>query len=169
MIDDKKYGYDDDDDFDDEDTLKDKFLTFRLKEEDYGIAIKYVTEIIGIQKITLVPEMPSHIKGVINLRGKIIPVIDMRIRFRFEPKAYEERTCIIVVDMGGAAIGLVVDEVLEVLSITEENIELTRNFNRSANNQYIYGIGKIEENVKILLDVEKILSEDEIQTLSKLK
>ncbi len=169
MIDDKKYGYDDDDDFDDEDTLKDKFLTFRLKEEDYGIAIKYVTEIIGIQKITLVPEMPSHIKGVINLRGKIIPVIDMRIRFRFEPKDYEERTCIIVVDMGGAAIGLVVDEVLEVLSIAEENIQLTRNFNRSANNQYIYGIGKIEENVKILLDVEKILSEDEIQTLSKLK
>jgi len=151
-----------DDDFldeDDEDTQKDKFLTFRVGEEDYGIEIRHVTEIIGIQKITAVPDMPEFVKGVINLRGKVIPVLDMRRRFVLEDRDYDERTCIVVVNVAESAVGLVVDTVNEVADIPEEQIEPTPDINKAGNNVMIQGLGKVGEEVKILLDVNRLLYE----------
>ncbi len=106
-----------------EDTLKGRFLTFSLGKETYGIEIRYVTEIVGIQPVTEMPEMPSYLKGIINLRNKIIPVMDVRLRFAKQPRDYDDRTCVIVVDIHGLALGLIVDSVSEVLSIAEEDID----------------------------------------------
>jgi len=144
-------------DEDNEDTQKDKFLTFRVGDEDYGIEIRHVTEIIGIQKITAVPDMPEFVKGVINLRGKVIPVLDMRRRFVLEDRDYDERTCIVVVNVADSAIGLVVDTVNEVADIPEEQIEPAPEINKAGNNVMIQGLGKVGEEVKILLDVNKLL------------
>ena len=144
-------------DDEDEDTQKDKFLTFRVGEEDYGIEIRHVTEIIGIQKITAVPDMPDFVKGVINLRGKVIPVLDMRRRFELEDRDYDERTCIVVVNVAESAIGLVVDTVNEVADIPEEQIEPAPEINKAGNNVMLQGLGKVGEEVKILLDVDKLL------------
>ena len=105
-----------------EDTQKDKYLTFSLGDEVYGIDIRVVIEIIGIQKITNVPEVPDYVRGIINLRGKIIPVVDMRLRFRREYREYTDRTCVIVVEINGVLIGLIVDGVSEVLDIAEKNV-----------------------------------------------
>lgn len=149
----------------DEDTQKDKFLTFHLGTEDYGIEIRFVTEIIGIQKITVIPEMPDYIKGVINLRGKIIPVMDVRVRFRIEPRAYDERTCIIVVNIRDSAVGLVVDTVSEVVDIPESQIESAAGLNRNISNAFIQGIGKIGEDIKIILDVSKLLFDGDFALL----
>lgn len=149
----------------DEDTQKDKYLTFHLGREDYGIEIRHVTEIIGIQKITVIPEMPAYIKGVINLRGKIIPVMDVRTRFRLEPRAYDERTCVVVVNIHETAIGLVVDTVSEVADIPEGNIEPSASLNGARGNAFIKGIGKIGDDIKIILDVNKLLYEGEIAAL----
>ena len=151
--------------FEEEDTQKDKFLTFHLANEDYGIEIEYVTEIIGIQKITQVPDMPNYVKGVINLRGKVIPVMDMRRRFHLPDRDYDDRTCIIVVDINGAQIGLVVDEVREVADIPEDQIEQPPATGRDSGGHYIKGIGKMDDEVKIILDVGKILQEGEIDDL----
>ena len=145
----------------DEDTQKDKYLTFHLGSEDYGIEIRFVTEIIGIQKITVIPEMPEHIKGVINLRGKIIPVMDVRMRFHLPARAYDERTCVIVVDMNSSEVGLVVDTVSEVVDIPEANIEAASGLGRSKANAFIRGIGKIGEDIKIILDVSALLHEQD--------
>ena len=152
---------DDDDDLwdDDEDTQKDKYLIFHLAGEDYGIDIAHVTEIIGIQKITEVPDMPEFIKGVINLRGKVIPVMDVRGRFGFKPVEYNERTCIIVVDMQDMAVGLVVDQVQEVLDIPEENIEPPPSTGKNDRSEYVSGMGKLGEDVKILLDCRCLLGD----------
>ena len=146
-----------------EDTQKDKYLTFHLAGEDYGIEIRFVIEIIGIQKITEVPDMPDFIRGVINLRGKVIPVMDVRARFRLPPRDYDDRTCIIVVDVDGTEVGLVVDEVSEVADIAEQNVEPPPRTGRSRGAQYIQGMGKQDEAVKILLDVQKLLYSDELQ------
>jgi purine-binding chemotaxis protein CheW len=148
----------------DEDTQKDKFLTFHLAGEDYGIEIRYVTEIIGIQKITEVPEMPDFIKGVINLRGKVIPVMDVRIRFDLPPRDYDNRTCIIVVDINDTAIGLVVDQVREVADIPAEQIEPPPMASMSRG-QFIQGMGKINDEVKIILDVGQLLRDEELEEL----
>ncbi len=148
-------------DEDDEDTQKDKFLTFRVGDEDYGIEIRHVTEIIGIQKITAVPDMPEFIKGVINLRGKVIPVLDMRRRFALEDRDYDERTCIVVVNVAEAAVGLVVDTVNEVVDIPEEQIEPAPEINKAGNSAMLQGLGKVGEEVKILLDVSKLLYDHE--------
>ena len=113
----------DDTRLDNEDTQKDKYLTFHLAGEDYGIEIKYVIEIIGIQSITDVPDMPAFIRGVINLRGKVIPVMDVRARFELPNRDYDDRTCIIVVNLDGTEVGLVVDEVSEVADIPIANVE----------------------------------------------
>ena len=145
-----------DEDLDDENTMEGKFLTFHLAEEDYGIAICYVTEIIGIQKITEVPDMPDFIKGVINLRGRVIPVMDVRIRFNFPTREYDDRTCIVVVNIDDNAIGMVVDKVNEVADIPDSQIEPPPKAGQRDSN-YILGIGKIEEEVKILLDVTKLI------------
>jgi purine-binding chemotaxis protein CheW len=149
---------DDDDLWEDEDTQKDKYLIFHLAGEDYGIDIAYVTEIIGIQKITEVPDMPEFIKGVINLRGKVIPVMDVRKRFGFDLQEYDERTCIIVVDMKDMAVGLVVDQVQEVLDIPEDNIEPPPSSGKNERSDYVSGLGKLGEDVKILLDCQCLLN-----------
>ena len=151
----------------DEDTQKDKYLTFHLGSEDYGIEIRHVTEIIGIQKITVIPEMPDYIKGVINLRGKIIPVMDVRIRFRLEARAYDERTCVVVVNIREAAIGLVVDTVSEVADIPESQIEPAAGLNGSRSSAFIKGIGKLGDDIKIILDVDKLLYEADLAALGK--
>lgn len=156
----------DDELFEDEDTQKDKYLTFRIGREDYGIAIVNVTEIIGIQSITEIPEMPVYIKGVINLRGKVIPIMDVRTRFKLEPREYDERTCIIVVEIDATSVGLVVDRVNEVADIPEDQVEPPPKSKREGGS-YIQGIGKIDKEVKILLDINKILYEEELETLGE--
>lgn len=151
-----------------EDTQKGKYLTFPLGKEVYGIEIRHVTEIIGIQPITEVPEMPAYVKGIINLRGKIIPVMDVRLRFKKEPKDYNDRTCVIVVDIQNTSIGLIVDGVSEVTNIPEEEIVLPPQLNSEVQNRFISGIGKVGNDVKLLLDCEKLLSDDEVAVLSEL-
>lgn len=151
-----------------EDTQKDRYLTFLLGNECYGIEIKYVTEIIGIQAITQIPELPGYVKGIINLRGKIIPVIDVRIRFRKEPKEYNDRTCVIVVDIKELSIGLIVDSVAEVLTIPEQDIVDPPQMNKGMGNKYINKIGKAGNAVKLLLDCEKLLSENDYENLSEI-
>lgn len=143
-----------------EDTQKGKFLTFILGNETYGIEIKYVTEIIGIQPFTEVPELPEYIRGIINLRGKIIPVMDVRIRFKKAFREYNDRTCVIVVDIKDISIGLIVDSVAEVLSISEDQIVIPPDISKGGN-KYIKGIGKTGNEVKLLLDCNKLLNEDD--------
>jgi purine-binding chemotaxis protein CheW len=157
----------DEDLYDEEDTQKDKYLTFQLSKENYGIEICYVTEIIGIQEITELPEMPDFIKGVINLRGKVIPVMDVRARFRLPHRDYDERTCIIVVDINDTAVGLVVDEVREVMDIPETNVEPPPKATGKKGTNFIQGVGKVENEVKIILNVSKLLFDDELEQLSK--
>ncbi len=144
-----------------EDTQKGKFLTFHLGREDYGIEIRHVTEIIGIQKITEVPDLPDFVRGVINLRGKVIPVMDVRTRFRMPPRDYDERTCIVVVNIEEQSVGLVVDQVNEVADIPEEQIEPPPR-TRNGQGSYIQGMGKIGAEVKILINVQKLLSSEEL-------
>lgn len=149
----------------DEDTQKGKYLTFVLGNESYGLEIQYVTEIIGIQEITSVPELPDYIKGIINLRGKIIPVMDVRTRFKKEFRKYDDRTCIIVVDIQEISVGLIVDAVSEVISIQEQEIVPPPDLNKGYGNRYIKGIGKVENTVKLLLDGNKLLNDEELQSL----
>lgn len=150
-----------------EDTQKGKFLTFLLGNEFYGIEIMYVTEIIGIQAITEVPELPDYIRGIINLRGKIIPVMDVRLRFKKEPKEYNDRTCIIVVDIQDTSIGLIVDSVSEVLSIQDGDIVPPPDLSMSKGaNRYIKGIGKVGNDVKLILDCNKLLNDEDAEALA---
>ena len=152
----------DDDLYDDEDTMKDKYLTFHLAGEDYGLDIAFVTEIIGIQRITEVPDMPNFVKGVINLRGKVIPVMDVRLRFVLPEREYDERTCIIVVDINSAAVGLVVDKVNEVADIPEDQVEPPPRTTKGASSRFLKGMGKVDEEVKILLNAEAMLYGNEM-------
>jgi len=157
----------DDDLYDDEDTQKDKYLTFNLAREDYGIEICYVTEIIGIQNITDLPEMPDFIRGVINLRGKVIPVMDVRARFKLPDRDYDERTCIIVVEIKDTAVGLVVDEVREVMDIPEGSVEPPPKATGRENSNFLQGLGKVGSDVKIILNVSQLLFDTELEELSK--
>ena len=148
-----------------------KYLTFSLANEEYGIGILKIKEIIGMMPITTVPQTPKFLKGVINLRGKVIPVLDLRRRFGLEPMNYNERTCIIVVEIAGTAanvmIGVVVDSVSEVLSIKAEVIEETPAFGTKLNTDYILGMAKIGKNVKILIDIDRVLGVDDITQLQQ--
>lgn len=150
-----------------EDTQKGRFLTFALSNESYGIEIRYVTEIIGIQPITEVPELPEYIKGIINLRGKIIPVMDVRLRFKKQYREYNDRTCVIVIDIKDILIGLIVDNVSEVLSIPDTEIVAPPEVSKGGN-RYIKGIGKVNGEVKLLLDCDKLLNDDEADSLSNI-
>jgi len=152
----------------DEDTQKGRFLTFSLGNESYGIEIMYVTEIIGIQAITEIPELPEYINGIINLRGKIIPVMDVRLRFKKPAKEYNDRTCVIVVDIKGVALGLIVDSVSEVLSIPEEDIVEPPQMSKAYGNKYINRIGKVGNDVKLLLDCEELLVDEDINELKNI-
>jgi purine-binding chemotaxis protein CheW len=136
-----------------------KYLTFVIDKEEYGIEILKVREIIGIIDITPVPQVSNYIKGVINLRGKVIPVADFRLKFGMEEKAHDEETCIIVLDVAGKLMGAVVDTVSEVLDIAGEQIEPAPDFGAGLDTDYILGMGKIGDTVKILLDIDKVLSD----------
>lgn len=148
-----------------------KYLTFSLAGEEYGIGILKVKEIIGMMSITMVPQTPSYLKGVINLRGKVIPVVDLRLKFGMESIEYNERTCIIVVEISGTGrtvhMGIVVDSVSEVLNIKAGDIEETPNFGTKLNTEYILGMAKSAGGIKILLDIDKVLSAEEISGLAK--
>jgi purine-binding chemotaxis protein CheW len=147
----------------DEDTQKGKYMTFKSGNEYYGIGINYVNEIIGIQKITSVPETEDYIKGLINLRGKIIPVIDVRLRFRQEPIEYTDRTCIIVIDVKNVVVGLIVQTIAEVVSIDDSEISPPPSIGGTGgNNKYVYGIGKVGDKVKLLLDPDKLINDQDI-------
>jgi purine-binding chemotaxis protein CheW len=146
-----------------------KYLTFTLANEDYGIGILKIKEIIGMMPITSVPQTPSFVKGVINLRGKVIPVVDLRLKFGIAAIDYTERTCIIVVEItgqsGAVKIGIVVDAVSEVLNIKAEDIENTPAFGTRVNTDYILGMAKIGSSVKILLDIDKVLTTQDLVSL----
>ena len=146
-----------------------KYLTFSLAGEEYGIGILKIKEIIGMMPITTVPQTPEFVKGVINLRGKVIPVIDLRLKFEIEKIDYTERTCIIVVDLKSQGadilIGVVVDSVSEVLNIKADDIEDTPTFGTRLDTTYILGMAKMEGDVKILLDIDQVLSDEEITVL----
>lgn len=148
-----------------------KYLTFSLEKEEYGIGILKVKEIIGMMPITGVPRTPDFVKGVINLRGKVIPIIDLRLKFDMESIPYNDRTCIIVVEIDSAdstvLIGIVVDSVSEVLNIREDEIEDTPAFGTKLDTNYILGMAKMEGGVKILLNIDRVLSTDEIAALEK--
>lgn len=148
-----------------EDTQEGKFLTFSLGEEEYGIEIRHVTEIIGIQNVTDLPDMPDYVKGVINLRGKVIPVIDVRLRFLMKERAYDERTCIVVVNINGMAVGMIVDSVSEVIDIPGGDIEPPPKVKKGEASRYIQGLGKVGEDVKILLEIEKLLFNEEMEQI----
>lgn len=154
-------------DIEDEDTMKGRYLTFSLGREEYGIEIKNVTEIIGIQEITEVPELPQYVRGIINLRGKIIPVMDVRLRFKKALIDYNDRTCIIVVDIKEFSIGLIIDSVSEVLTIPDENIVPPPEIDREHHHRYIKAIGKVESKIKLLIDCDKLLSDDEAEILGE--
>jgi purine-binding chemotaxis protein CheW len=139
-----------------------KFLTFFLAGEEYGIEILKVQEIIGMMTITPVPRTPHFIRGVINLRGKVITVVDLRLKFDMESKEQTEETCIIVVQTAGIQIGCVVDKVSEVLDINAEEIVDAPSFGADVNTEYILGIGKSQGKVKLLLDIDRVLSKREM-------
>ena len=149
-----------------------KYLTFTLGNEGYGISILQIKEIIGMMSITPVPQTPDFVKGVINLRGKVIPVVDLRLRFGMGAMDYTERTCIIVVeiegDSGTVMMGIVVDSVSEVLNIKSEDIEDTPTFGTKLDTEYILGMAKMEGGIKILLDIDRVLSANEVATLDQL-
>jgi purine-binding chemotaxis protein CheW len=148
-----------------------KYLTFSLAGEEYGIGILKIREIIGMMPITSVPETPHFVKGVINLRGKVIPVIDLRTRFSMAEIGYSERTCIIVVEtqVPGklVAIGIVVDAVSEVLNIKAEDIEDPPAFGVKLNTDYILGMAKMGKGVKLLLDIDRVLGADDLMLLKE--
>jgi len=150
--------------------LAGKYLTFKVSDEEYGIEILKVQEIIHLQSITRVPKAPDCVRGVINLRGKVIPVVQLRKKFGLDEIEDTERTCIIVVQIAKGAqrttMGIIIDEVKEVLDIKEENIEETPSFGSDIDTQFILGIGKIGERLKILLDIDKVLTATEIVTVS---
>ncbi|MBT4267619.1 MAG: purine-binding chemotaxis protein CheW [Deltaproteobacteria bacterium] len=152
----------------DEDAQKDRYLTFHLGKESYGIEIQYVTEIIVMQEITKVPDLPESIIGVVNLRGNVISVMDMRKRFHLESREIDDRTCIIVVNIEDIAVGLLVDTVNEVLNIPEKHVDPPPKTHSGVKSNYIMGMGKVEDQVKILLNIEKILQEEELEQIQKI-
>lgn len=145
---------------DQEDTQKGKYLTFALSNELYGIEIKHVTEIIGIQQIVVLPELPEYFRGIINLRGKIVPVMDVRLRFNKEFRDYNDRTCVIVIDIKEVSMGLIVDSVSEVLTIPSSEIVPPPDITKGGN-RYINGIGKVGNEVTLLLNCDKLLYDED--------
>ncbi len=152
-----------DDDEENEDTQANKYLFFKIGKESYGVGIRYVIEIIELQSISRVPDMPPYVKGVINLRGKVIPIVDLRLRFEMEERDYDNRTCIVVTEVDSISVGFVVDTVEEVLEIPEKNIEPPPKFkNVSGSDRYISGMGKAGDSIKILIDAEKLVRDERL-------
>ena len=152
---------------DERDTQKGKYVTFKSGNEYFGLKIQYVNEIIVFQEITKIPESEDYIKGLINLRGKIIPVIDVRLRFKQEPFEYTDRTCIIVVNVKNIVVGLIVEKIAEVVEIQDENIIPSPSVGKAdkSQNKYVYAIGKVGDKVKLLLDPDRLLNDEEINAL----
>lgn len=168
MVESQRNNFSDDYDIeeDDEDTQEGKYLSFKIGDEQYGIEIKYVSEIVGIQKITEVPDMPEYVKGIINLRGNVIPVVDVRLRFHMKPTEYNDRTCIIVVNVDDSPIALVVDTVKEVISISNEQISPPPSVSKGEVSRFIKGIGRFENDVIILLEINKLLFDQRLTQLT---
>jgi purine-binding chemotaxis protein CheW len=147
-----------------------KYLTFQLANEEFGIRVLKVREIMGLQEITAVPQTPAHIKGVINLRGKVVPVIDLRLKFGLSANEYTQRTCIIVTQVenesGPVMMGIVVDGVSEVLNLTGTEIENTPDFGEELCGGYLLGMAKVKGKVKILLDIDRVLSSQDLHNLN---
>lgn len=146
-----------------EDTQKDRYMTFITAGECYAIAIKYVNEIISFQRITDIPDTEDYVKGLINLRGKIIPVIDVRLRFGYEQLEYTDRTCIIITEVKGTVVGLIVEKIEEVVNIYEEDILPPPDIGvrQDEVERYIYGIGKVGDKVKLMIDPDRLLKDPE--------
>lgn len=148
------------------DITEEKLLTFSLGNEGYGLSILKVKEIIGMMHITPVPRTPEFVKGVINLRGKIIPVMDLRLKFNMDEKPYNERTCIIVVEINvkntHRLLGVVVDMVSEVVSVTADDVEPPPQYGTKLDNNFILGMGKIKDRVVIIIDIDEIFMQDDI-------
>ncbi|MFO8085841.1 MAG: chemotaxis protein CheW [Desulfobacterales bacterium] len=151
--------------------LAGKYLTFNLGDEGYGLEILKVQEIIGMQEITKIPRTPAYVKGVINLRGKVIPVIDLRLKFEMEEKEYTRKTCIIVVQVkreeNTLIMGIIVDEVSEVLDISGDRIEAPPSMGTRLETHFILGMAKTESTVKILLDIDNVLSAQELAAITR--
>lgn len=145
-----------------------KYLTFALSNEEYGLEILQVREIIGLMDITAVPKMPQYVKGVINLRGKVIPVIDLRLKFGMPKVDYTSETCIIVLNVNDSTMSIIVDRVSEVLDINKNDIEPAPSFGTKINTDFITGIGKVGGKVKILLDIEKVLTTEDLALADKI-
>ena len=144
-----------------------KYLTFALADEEYGLEILKVREIIGMMDITAVPRTPDYVKGVINLRGKVIPTVDLRLKVGMEEAERTNQTCIIVVDLGDVEMGIIVDQVSEVLDIAAGDIEDAPSFGAQVDTDYIRGMGKAEDRVTILLDISKLLSKADVSTIEE--
>ena len=154
----------------DMETQKGKYVTFKSGNEYFGIKIEYVNEIIVFQEITEIPESEDYIKGLINLRGKIIPVIDVRLRFKQKPFEYNDRTCIIVITVDTNVVGLIVEKIAEVVEIQEENIIPSPTIGHSdkAHHTFVYAIGKIGDSVKLLLDPDKLLNDNDLSLIEQI-
>lgn len=152
--------------FENQDIQKDRFLTFTIDKEIYGIEINYVSEIVEILNITELPKMPAFIKGIINLRSSMVPVMDVRPRFKKAMKEYDDRTSVIVVDFDTISIGLVVDSVLEVMTIDVRDILEYLNTNAHTNNKYIKKIGKCGQDIILILDCDNFISEEELTDIN---
>ncbi|MCM1157745.1 MAG: chemotaxis protein CheW [Bacteroidales bacterium] len=153
----------------DESNEKGKYMTFKSGNEYFGLAIQYVNEIIQMQEITAIPETEDYIKGLINLRGKVVPVIDVRLRFKQKPVEYNDRTCIIVVNVKSTVVGLIVEKIAEVVEINEDNILPPPKIGHSdkVQNKYVYGIGKVGNAVKLLLDPDKLLNDEDLSVVEQ--
>ena len=153
----------------DESNEKGKYMTFKSGNEYFGLAIQYVNEIIQMQEITAIPETEDYIKGLINLRGKVVPVIDVRLRFKQKPLEYNDRTCIIVVNVKSTVVGLIVEKIAEVVEINEDNILPPPKIGHGdkAQNKYVYGIGKVGNAVKLLLDPDKLLNDEDLSVVEQ--
>ena len=140
--------------------IANQYMTFIVGAENYGIKIEFVSEILTVQTITVVPEVPEYIKGIINMRGKILPVMDVRLRFNKEPIEYSDRTCFIVINIDNTMVGLIVDSVREVMEIMPEDIVETEDTAAEMQNRYIKAIGKTEEGVILMLDIDRLISDN---------
>lgn len=146
---------------------EDKYLTFQIAKEEYGISIVHVTEIVGLQHITQVPDMPAFVRGVINLRGNVIPIIDVRARFQMPSRDYDDRTCVVVVNIREVVIGLIVDTVNEVIDILPENISPPPQIHSGTSGRFLQGLGRLENKVIILLAVDRLLFDEELKQIEK--
>ena len=150
-----------------------KYLTFHLGREEFGIRVLKVREIMGMQDITAVPQTPAHVRGVINLRGKVVPVIDLRVKFGLSAAEYTQRTCIIVTqvqsDSGAMMVGVIVDAVSEVVNLAASEIEDTPDFGEDIGSRYLLGMAKTKGKVKILLDIDKVLSAQELHEVGAMR